>query len=98
MRANPKGTLALLDDLDMDKRKLMLDGSIHKKLQVPPEIPERLRRWYLAKDMYICKIMPDYRMIYSDRIAKEVRKDFLSLAPLYRILRGYADETHASGN
>ena len=36
---------------------------------------------------------PDYRMIYSDRILKEVRKDFKSLAPLHRLLRGYVTET-----
>ena len=97
MRANPDGTLALIDDLNMDGRKLMLDGSVHRKMTVPPEIPERLKRWYLAKDFYIGKIAPDYRWIYSDRILKEVRKDFISLSPLYRILRGYADETGSIG-
>ena len=94
MRANPDGTLALLDDLHMEQRKLMLDGTAHKKMPVPPEIPDRLKRWYLAKDMYISKIMPDYRLVYSGEIASEVRKDFLALAPLYRLLRGYADETN----
>lgn len=92
MRANPDGTMALIDDLGLDRRKLMLDGTIHKKMPVPPEIPERLKRWYLAKDMYIGKIMPDYRMIYTDKILREVRTDFRSLAPIYRLLRGYADE------
>jgi uncharacterized protein (TIGR02453 family) len=97
MCANPDGTLALLDDLGLDRRRLMLNGSIHKKMAVPPEIPERLKRWYLIKDMYIGKIMPDYRMIYSERILKEVRKDFLALAPLYRLLRGYVDEAGIPG-
>ena len=92
MRADPKGTLALLDDLGLEKRDLMLGGSIHKKMAVPPEIPERLKRWYLAKDMYIGKRNPDYRSIYSECILKEVREDFLALSPLYKLLRGYADE------
>ena len=92
MRANPDGTLALLDDLDLGRRKLILNGSIHKKMEVPPEISDRLKRWYLAKDFYIGKIMPDYRMIYSEKILKEVRKDFITLGPLYRLLRGYVDE------
>ena len=73
-------------------QKLILGGSIHKKMNVPPEIPERLKRWYLAKDFYIWRENPDYRMVYSDRILKEVRKDFRTLSPLYRILRGYTDE------
>ena len=92
MRANPAGTLSLLDDLGMDRRRLMLDGTIHKRMEIPSEIPERLKRWYQAKDFYIGKIMPDYRMIYSEQILKEVRKDFVSLSPLYRLLRGYVDE------
>ena len=92
MRANPAGTLSLLDDLGMDRRRLMLDGTIHKRMEIPSEIPERLKRWYQAKDFYIGKIMPDYRMIYSEHIMKEVRKDFVSLSPLYRLLRGYVDE------
>ena len=92
-QANPDGTLALLDDLQMDRHKMILGGSIHRKMAVPAEIPERLRRWYLSKDFYIYKENPDYRMIYSDRILKEVRKDFKSLAPLHRLLRGYVTET-----
>ena len=91
MQSNPDGTLALLDDLDLDKRKLFLDGRFHKRMPVPPEIPERLKKWYLIREMYICKIMPDYRMIYSDKILKEVRKDFIALKPLYRLLRGYME-------
>ena len=77
----------------MDRHKMILGGSIHRKMAVPAEIPERLRRWYLSKDFYIYKENPDYRMIYSDRILKEVRKDFKSLAPLHRLLRGYVTET-----
>ena len=92
MRANPDGTLALLDDLDMGRRKLMLDGTVHRKMDVPPEIPERLKRWYLAKEFYIGKVMPDYRTVYSEKILKEVRKDFITLGPLYRLLRGFMDE------
>ncbi len=92
MRADPDGIKALLDGLGLEKRKMKLDGTVHKKMPVPPEIPEGLKRWYLAKDMYITKAAPDYRMIYSDRICQEVRKDFRTLAPLYRLLRGYVDE------
>ena len=92
MRANPSETLSFLNDLGLERRKLILGGSEHKKMAVPPEIPAGLRRWYLAKDFYIYRNDPDYRMIYSDRILKVVRKDFKTLAPLYRLLRGYVDE------
>ena len=92
MRANPDGTLAILDDLDLAGRGLLLNGSIHKRMEVPPEIPDRLRRWYCTKEMYINKISPDFRKVFSERILTEVRKDFQQLAPLYHMLRGYCDE------
>ena len=92
MRANPDGTLAMLDELDLAGRGLLLNGSIHKRMEVPPEIPDRLRRWYCTKEMYINKISPDFRKVFSERILTEVRKDFQQLAPLYHMLRGYCDE------
>ena len=92
MQSNPEGTMALLDDLELDRHGMMLNGTSHKRMPVPPEIPARLRPWYCVKEMYIHKISPDYQMIFSDRIVREVRSDFLALAPLYRLLRGYCDE------
>lgn len=92
MLSNPNGTMALLDDLDLETHRMMLNGTSHKRMAVPPQIPDRLRPWYLAKEMYISKIDPDYQMVFSDRILKEVRSDFLSLSPLYQLLRGFADQ------
>lgn len=91
MTANPDGTLGLLDDLALDRHGLILDGTIHRRISVPTVIPARLRPWYCMKEMYIHKLDPDYQMVFSDRILKEVRADFLSIAPLYRLLRGYCD-------
>ena len=89
--ADPGGVLSLLDGMKLEKRKLILNGSIHRKMKVPDNIPDRLKRWYLIKDMYIAKEKPDYRMVFTDKICQEVRKDFICLAPLYKLLRGYAD-------
>ena len=88
MRANPEGTLGLLDDLKLENHGLMLGGTIHKRMEIPPEIPQRLKRWYCTKEMYIEKINPDYQMVFSDRIVKEVRKDYIAMSPLYRLLKG----------
>ena len=49
------------------------------------------------KDFFIGKKDPDYRSIYSGRILEEVRKDFRTLSPLYRMLRGFADEAVRKG-
>ena len=92
MRANPEGTLALLDDLDLVRHRLYLGGSAFKRMDIPPEIPERLKRWYISKEMYIGRLNPPYHWAFSDKIMKEVRKDFSILSPFYMLLRGCLDE------
>ncbi len=92
LTANPDGILALLDDMDMAKRRLFLGGSSFRKLPVPPEIPERLKMWYLIREMYIGKFDPDYTLAFSGALREEMEKDFCTLAPLYRLLRGIQDD------
>ncbi len=93
MRANPDGTLGFLDDLELDRHNLILGGTSHKRIEIPDVIPARLIPWYCAKEMYVSKYNPDFKMIFSDRILKEVRRDYQAMAPLYRLLIGYCDET-----
>ena len=92
MRANPNGILAMIDDMNLPGRKLYLGGSFFKRMDIPKEIPERLRPWYTGKEIYIGKFDPPRHWAYSDKAVKEVRKDFKTLAPLYHMLRGCADE------
>ena len=96
MRANPDGTLALIDDMDLPARKLFLGGTAFKRMEIPPEIPQRLRQWYAGREIHIGKYDPPYRWAFSERLLKEVRRDFITLAPLYRLLRGCMDETDAA--
>ena len=93
MVADPDGTSAFLENLELEKHNLMLNGTSFKRIQIPAEIPERLRKWYCMREMYISKTDPAFENVFSDRILKEVRTDFLALAPLYRMLRGCCDET-----
>ena len=95
MRADPAGTEALLDGMRLPYHGLALGGTLHKRLAVPPEIPERLRDWYCVKEMYVSKIAPDFRTAFSERILRTVREDYKAMAPLYRLLRGYCDEAAA---
>lgn len=92
MRANPLGTLALIDDMNLPDRNLFMGGSFFKRMEIPPEIPDRLKRWYTAKEMYISRYDPVRQWAFSTRILNEVRKDFTVLSPLYRLLRGFMDE------
>lgn len=92
MRANPEGTLALIDDMSLAERKLFLGGSFFKRIEIPAEIPDRLKQWYTGKEIYIGKYDPPRKWAFSERIVKEVRNDFRAIAPLYQLLRGCADE------
>ena len=94
MRANPEGTLALLDDLRLDRHQLYLLGNGFKRMEIPPEIPERLEPWYRTRELFIGKILPedDHRIAYTEELITKVRSDFETLAPLYRLLRGYLEE------
>ena len=91
MAANPDGVSAMLDDLDLPEHHLGLGGSAFKKMQVPPQIPPSLRRWYLARDMYIGKVDPDYSLAFTPELVTEMSSDFLTMAPLYQTLRGILD-------
>ena len=92
MEANPDGIMAMIDDMDLPERHLGLGGSWFKRMPVPEQIPDRLRRWYLSRDMYIGKVDPAYEWAFSDRLKTEMEKDFLAMAPLYQTLRGICDE------
>ena len=92
IRANPDGIQALFDDAELGKRKLAAGGAFYKKIEIPAEIPPRLRQIYSAKELYISKIDPVYEKAFSEKIVKEVRRDFTALSPLYRLLRGCMPE------
>ena len=97
MQANPNGILALIDDIDLGSRKLAIGGAFYKKMEIPKEIPLRLRQIYCARELYISKIDPVYEKAFSEKIVKDVQRDFSVLAPIYNLLRGYADEIQQTG-
>ena len=98
MRANPQGMQAFMDDLELAEHRLFVGGSKFRRMEVPPEIPQRLISWYTARELYIGRERPPRQWAFSGRIVKEVRKDFRTLAPLYQLLRGYIDETIQNDN
>ena len=88
MQADPGGTMSLLDSLELDRHGMAPGGTVHKRIAIPDNIPEPLRGWYVMKEMYIGKIRPDFRIVFTTKLADELKKDFRSLSPLYRLLRG----------
>ena len=97
MRADPSAVLSMFEEMNLPVRKLCLGGSAFRRMEIPPEIPESLRRLYASREMYISRVDPPRRWAFSEKVLREVQKDFVLLAPFYRLLRGYADET-GSGN
>ena len=95
--ANPDGTLALIDDMNLPKRNLFLGGTVFKRMEIP-DIPERLKRWYVSREMYIGKYDPKYQWAFSEKIIREVKQDFLALSPMYQMLRGFNDEIIKTDN
>ena len=92
MLSHPEEIAGVIDPFMSNRRNLQLGGSVHKRLACPSTIPERLRRWYLIKEMYIGRESIPYEWAFSERVLKETEKDFSILAPLYRMFRGMTDE------
>ena len=91
--ADPDTMLSVINKIDLQGRGLFLGGSRYKRIAVPDGLPTELISWYTVKELYIGKNRPDYQSAFLPAVADEVRTDFLALAPLYRVLRGCADES-----
>jgi len=92
LAANPDGMTALFDDMDLPKRKLGLGGTYFKRMDIPPQIPERMKRWYAARELYVGKAVREYSWAFTERMEQEMKKDFLTMAPMYQVFRGIRDE------
>ena len=91
MRADPDRFLSLIIGMNLPRHHLLLGGTSYRRMEVPPEIPETLRSWYMMKEMYIGKHRPSYRLAFSEQLGRQVLRDFRTLAPMYQMLRGYVD-------
>ena len=65
MEANPRGMTALIDDMDLYQHGLGLGGSFFKRMAIPLQIPERMKRWYAGREIYVGKAEPDYSLAFS---------------------------------
>ena len=92
IRTNPAGFESLVQDLDLAGRKMFVGGRRFKRMEIPQDIPQLIRPWYSAKDLYVGKDTPDYELAFSDRLVPTLKKDYRALAPLYRYLRGCVEE------
>ena len=68
-------------------------GQAFKRLAVPPTVPESLKHWYMLKEVYVSRTDASLQWVYDASLAEKVLKDFQSLAPMYRLLRGAYEAT-----
>ncbi len=90
--ADPGRVADIIHSCDLPGHDMALGGSFHKRMPVPPEVPELLKGWYLMREGYIPRLHPVHQWAYTERVIQEVRRDFEAVAPIYRLLRGIQDE------
>ena len=90
--AEPMRIASIIDRCELAGHHMALTGSFYKRMEVPPQVPERLRPWYTMREIYIPRTNPQRQWVFSRRILDEVRRDFEVQAPIYRLLRGIQDE------
>lgn len=95
MAAQPQRFMDLIGDCQMEKHRLRLGGYSYKRMSVPENIPPALADWYVKKDLYIFREAPPYRWAFEPKLVDRVAKDFKTLAPVYRTLRGALDDLQA---
>ena len=92
MAADPDAVTAMFDSMDLEGRNLHPDGRWYKRMEIPKNIPDRLKTWYTVREVYIGKSSPPFRLAFSGQLTDVLQQDFRTLAPFYRELRGCADD------
>lgn len=90
MTARPEEYLNLLPCLN--RAGFWLGGPSWKRLDVPPEIPPELVPLYMKKEPYFSKARTLLKWVYAPSFATRVARDFTTVAPVYRMLRGVAED------
>ena len=96
MAAHPDSMLKMIRKMHMPERGLIFGGTTFKRIEIPAGIPETLKMLYSVRELYILKREAVYASAFSDAVIREVKSDFQAMAPLYRLLRGYADEVNST--
>ena len=93
LAAKPEEAAKIIGGCDLAGHGLQMGGRQWARMAVPPGIPLFLRPWYLSRELYISR--PDIRMscVYRADLPKRILKDYQTMAPVYRLLRGFSEET-----
>lgn len=97
MEARPEQILGIIDQCNLPERHLAVGGTSFKRITYPPKLPEGLKPWYAARELYIGKVFPEVAWAFEPSITERVQGDFQAMAPLYRLMRGLRDDINQEG-
>ena len=92
MAADPAPFGRIIDRCHLAENDFAIWSQTWKRIELPANVPEALRPWYTAREVYVGKAHPDMGLIGTEAILEAVRADFKALEPLYHLLRGAYDE------
>ncbi len=95
MLARPDSLLRHLPALH--ESHIALGGALHARMPIPEELPPQLKPWYPRRELYLERTGADRDLVFSGDIAETVLRDYRTLAPIYRLLRGESGETADGG-
>ena len=84
--------IRMITSVGLQDRALALSGPDWKRMEVPDDVPDTLKPWYIKKQLYLSKQNMTVRHASSPHLVSLVKEDFTALAPIYRLLRACADE------
>ena len=86
--ADPDGVRNVIKQCHLTEHHMLVGGSSFKRLEVPAAVPDDLKGWYALREVYISPESTAAVDVHSQQLTKRVQEDFLSLSPLYHLLRG----------
>lgn len=92
MTEKPREVLTALRQSGVPDKDLLVLGERYQRMKPPDGMAAALAMLYPAKDLYIKRDNVPVSLCYQREIAELVKKDFIRLKPMYKLLRSVADE------
>jgi hypothetical protein len=77
-------------------KDLLVDGRRYQRMKPPEGMALPLALLYPMKEMFIQRVNVPFGKVYTPEILEMVRKDFVRLKPMYKLLCSVADEANAT--
>ncbi len=88
LAAEPGRYSGIIRSCGLPERHIALTGESFRRLEVPPNLPDELRRWYMLKEPTLMQTRYKPGEAAGRGLLGHVAADFRAMAPVYRLLRG----------